>query len=111
MGRPVDGHTLIAALRQVADLIRMTTERQSDLTIRASESALHAMEAERDGMLATAKQLHENAMAMNEVNVRLAAAINDRFEAAEKRIGALERELARSRSTNAGAGDDVGGGP
>ena len=111
MGRPIDGRTLISALRQVADLIRMTTERQSDLTMRTAETSLKAVETERDAMLATAKQLHENTMALSEVNVRLAHAAGDRFEALEARLCAVESDLARLRAANAGASEDVGSGP
>jgi hypothetical protein len=96
---PVSGRMLIGALRQMAAFtetaILSATERTADLL---TDTVMKGREASAQQLIATAKELHDNAMALN-------AAVADRFEAAEKRLAALERALGR------GAGDDAGGGP
>jgi hypothetical protein len=93
-GQPVDARILIEACRQMAGfmktMILTATERTAELL---AEKTVNGLENERDAMLAVSRQLHENAMATSEVNVLMAKAANDRFEALERRLAEIERAL------------------
>jgi hypothetical protein len=93
-GQPIDARTLIDAIVQMAGftktMILTAAERTAELL---AEKTVNGLESERDALVATAKQLHENHMAMSDMNVRMAKAANDRFERIEARLAEIERAL------------------
>jgi hypothetical protein len=118
-GQPVDARILIDALKQVAgftrEIVLSSMKQQADVTSETADFLTDAIikgrEADQERTLELAQQLHGTSLEAMQATTRLAEGIANRFEAAERRIGALERELTLLKSTNAGAGADAGSGP
>jgi hypothetical protein len=118
-GQPIDARILLDALKQMAqftrDAVLSAMKQQAGVTTETAEFLTDAIikgrEADQERMLEVAKQQHGTALEAMRATTRLAAGVADRFEAAEKRISTLERELTLLQSASASADADVGGGP
>jgi len=114
---PATIRMLLDAAKQMAEAMRTialsVTEQQAKFTSETTDFLTDAIikgrEADQERTLELAKQLHGTSLEAMQATTRLAQGIANRFEAAEKRIGALERELALLKSAN--AADDAGSGP
>jgi hypothetical protein len=119
MGRRIDARILIDSLKQMAQFtktivlsaMKQQADAASETTDFLTDTIIKGREADQERTLELAKQLHGTSLEAIQATTRLAQGIANRFEAAERRLDAIERELARSRSTNAAAGDAAGSGP
>jgi hypothetical protein len=115
--RPATVRELIAAVKQVGEaartMVMTAAKQQADVTLEATEmlanKILQGREADQERSLDVARGLLENTMTVGRGNTDLARVLNDRFEAFEKRLLALEKRLG-GQPVNC-AGEDAGGGP
>jgi hypothetical protein len=98
MRHPIDGRVLVYALKQMADFVSkailVSMEKQTDFNSKTTQTLVNEIgDARKDGIELN-QQLHANIMQGLEQITRLASASADSFEAFDRRIRALEAELA-----------------